>query len=81
MGHATLILAVLISVFASACTSDVDDNNEPSSPNGYETVDGIYRVHVYEVEDTCYPIEDEEDRIDRNSWLYVTVQEERDDGS
>lgn len=84
MAQAMVSFAVPFLFFAfCGCAPDIEVDSNPMNTNndGYETIDGIYRVHVYEAEDTCYPIISEEERIDTKSWLYVTVQEENEDGS
>ncbi len=68
-------IAIFVASFIFGC--EKVEENYYFLPDDYETLDGIYRVHVVETEDSCDP---ETEFINRWDWLMVTVQEKRWDG-
>jgi hypothetical protein len=72
---ALFVTLSLVVLFAVGC---VEGEGTYAAPASYDTLDGIYRVHVAETLDTC---DAESEFISRWDWLLVTVQERRQDGS
>ncbi len=73
------VIVLCVSFFA--CTTEIIVNNNICSSNnddGYETIDGAYRIYLYEEDDTCEPVSDE-DRLATWSTLHVIVQERNED--
>ncbi|MEA3272726.1 MAG: hypothetical protein U9P90_03610 [Patescibacteria group bacterium] len=81
-----VVILVLMAFVYSFCgcapdldMPDVDD--VVVEDDDYETIAGVYNVHVLEIENTCDTSDDVKDRIDAQFWMTVNVQEAREDGS